>query len=306
MSGEGLSEGVIKKYVKAGEIAKKVREEALRIAKPGMKLLDLADYIENRIRELGGEPAFPANLSLNSIAAHYTPVIDDDQVIPENAVLKIDLGVHVDGYIADTATTISFNPAFESLLEASRKALERAIDIVKPGVKASDVGKVIEDTIVSYGFKPIRNLTGHSIDRFMIHAGLSIPNFWDRSASWRFTDGVYAIEPFATTGVGFVREGSVATIFSLRTGKPRSRLSLFEKKVVEWIWGTRRSLPFCERWLKGVIESSTSGIRNVISMLLRKGIVNIYPILVEKSNGVVAQFEHTILIHGREVIVTTL
>ncbi|WFO76282.1 type II methionyl aminopeptidase [Desulfurococcaceae archaeon MEX13E-LK6-19] len=300
-----MDEDIIKKYVKAGDIAKRVRTEAAKKSKPGMKLVELANYIEQRIRELGGEPAFPVNLSVNNIAAHYTPVIDDEATIPDNAVLKIDIGVHVDGYIADTAISVTFNPAYESLLEASEKALERALEIVKPGVKVSEIGKIIEETIVSMGYKPIRNLTGHSMDRYIIHSGLTIPNYWDKSAGWRLTNGAYAIEPFATTGIGLVREDNVVTIFSLRTGKPRTRLSFTEKKIVDYVWNTRKRLPFCERWLKSMV-SSLDGLRNTISGLIRKGVVTVYPVLVEKTNGIVAQFEHTILISGKDVIVTTL
>ena len=147
----------IKKLKEAGRIAKIVREEAAKIAKPGMKLLELAELIEKRIRELGGEPAFPVNLSLNEVAAHYTPVVDDKITIPDNSILKIDIGVHVDGYIADTATTVTFNPALEGLVEATSRALEKALEVVKPGIRANEIGKVIEETIknvvMKYGEK---------------------------------------------------------------------------------------------------------------------------------------------------------
>ncbi len=297
-----LSEEDVRMYIRAGEIAKRVREEAVRYAKPGMKLLDLAEFIENRIRELGGEPAFPANLSINSIAAHYTPVLDDDSVILEDSVLKIDIGVHVDGYIADTAATVSFSPVYEPLIEASRNALERVIEVLRPGIKASEIGRVIEETIKSYGFKPIRNLSGHSIDRYMIHSGYSIPNYGDRWVRWSLSEGVYAIEPFATNGVGLVREDIVATIFSIKSIK--QRLSIREKKVVDYIWRSRRSLPFCERRLKNLV-GSVEGIRSILRILINKGVLHVYPVLIEKGNGIVSQFEHTIVIYGRDVIVTT-
>ncbi len=300
-----LSEEDIKKYIKAGSIAKNVREEVYRVVKPGTRLYDIAEYVENRIRELGGEPAFPTNISINDIAAHYTPSIDDRQVIPDNSVVKIDLGVHVDGYIADTAVTISFNPAYEPLLEASEKALEKALDIIRPGIKLSEIGRVIEDTITSYGYKPIRNLMGHSIDRYLIHSGVSIPNYYEKSVETKLVDGVYAIEPFATNGVGLVGEGSVVTIFSLIGYRPRARLTSVEKKIVNWVWSTRKTLPFCERWLRH-LAASVDGLRNAIGALIRRGLLHVYPILVEKKHGIVSQFEHTVVIYGREVIVTTM
>ncbi len=298
-----LSDEAIDKLIKAGKIAKTVREEAARIVKPGMKLYDLAEHVERRIRELGGEPAFPTNLSINEVAAHYTPLINDELTVPDNAVIKIDIGVHVDGYIADTATTVSFNPIYESLLEATRKALESALAVLKPGIRAKDIGYVIESTIEKYGYKPIRNLTGHSIDRYIIHSGKSIPNFNDIFSRWKLEDGVYAIEPFATNGVGLVKEGDIATIYSIR--KKRGRLTIYEKKLFDRIWNERRTLPFCERWYKDMF-SSIDGLRNTIKMLERHGVIISYPILIERSGGTVAQFEHTFIVNGDEIIVTTL
>lgn len=291
--------------MKAGEIAKKVRNYAEKYVKPGMKLLDIAERLESLIRELGGEPAFPVNISINEIAAHYTPTINDETTVPENALVKIDIGVHVDGFIADTATSITFNPIHEPLVEASRKALEKALSVIKPDIRAYEIGRIIEETIRSMGFQPIRNLAGHSIDKYVIHSGLSIPNHFDKTASWKLKAGAYAIEPFATTGIGLVKEDSVITILGLKPGKLRVRLSNNEKKVVDFIWSTRRSLPFCERWLKHMF-SSVLGLRGVLSSLIRKGMLITYPVLVEKTKGIVSQFEHTILINGKEIIVTTL
>ncbi len=298
-----LDDEAIDKLIRAGRIAKIVREEAAKMVKPGMKLVDLAEHIENRIRELGGEPAFPTNLSINEIAAHYTPLINDETIVPDNAVIKIDIGVHIDGYIADTATTVAFNPVYEPLLEATRKALEAALSILKPGIKVKEIGYIIETTIESYGYKPIRNLTGHSIDRYIIHSGKSIPNFNDIFSRWKLEDGVYAIEPFATNGVGLVREGEAKTIYSIK--KRRSRLTVYERKLFEKIWSERRTLPFCERWYRDMF-SSIDGLRNTIKMLERHGVILSYPILVERGEGIVVQFEHTIVVNGDEIIVTTL
>ncbi len=299
----GFNDEEIKKLLEAGRIARIVREEAARTAKPGMKLLELAEFIEGRIRELGGEPAFPANLSINEVAAHYTPAINDELVIPDDAVLKIDLGVHVDGYIADTAVTVSFNPLYEGLLEASRKALENALETVKPGIRVSEVGKVIEDTIKSMGYKPIKNLTGHSIGRWLIHSGKSIPNYHDRLARWRLEEGVYAIEPFATDGAGFVSEGNIVTIYSLLP-LHKGRYTRKELIVYKKIWSERRTLPFTERWYRDLFET-VEGLRNTLKLMMNHRLVHGYPILIERGRGMVAQFEHTFIIHNGEVIVTT-
>ncbi len=299
-----LPSEAIEKLVAAGRIAREVREEAVRVAEPGMSVLELAERVENRIRELGGEPAFPVNISINDVAAHYTPILGDTLTIPDNSVVKIDIGVHIDGYIADTAATVAFNDKYSELLEASREALENALCVIRPGIAAWEIGFVIEETIRKHGFKPIYNLTGHSIDRYMIHSGKSIPNYTDRSMDWVLSDGVYAVEPFATTGTGFVRETSLVTIFALRTGRPRARLSSIERRVINDLWRTRRGLPFAERWLRKY-SRSIDGVRTIIGSLLRHGALITYPVLIEAPGAMIAQFEHTFVISGDKVIVTT-
>lgn len=296
-----LEEEALAKLIKAGEIAKRVREEAERLVKPGARLLELAEYIENRIRELGGDPAFPVNIGINEIAAHYTPVPNDELTIPDGSVVKIDIGVHVDGYIADTATTVALNPAMEPLVEASRRALERALSVVRPGARLSEVGRVVEETISSMGFKPIRNLSGHSIDRYTIHAGVSIPNYNELLSRKKFEEGVYAIEPFATNGIGLVEEGGEATIYALRIGrKPRApeALSLYNAII-----GERKGLPFAERWY---VRRFGSSLRTALYYLSKSGALISYPVLVERGRGLVSQFEHTVILTGKDVIITTL
>jgi len=298
-----LNEDALKKLLEAGRIARIVREEASRLAQPGTKLLDLANFIEQRIRELGGEPAFPANLGVNEIAAHYTPIPGDDLVIPESSVLKIDIGVHVDGYIADTAVTITFNPAYEGLVEATRKALEKAIEVLKPDVRASDVGRVIEETVKSCGYKVIKNLSGHSIDRYTIHSGVSIPNYNEVFNRARLSEGVYAIEPFATNGYGLVVSSPQITIYALKSYGKKA-LPESAKKLADRVWSERKTLPFCERWYVNTF-SSIEELNDSLKMLEKKGMLIKYPVLIEKARGVVSQHEHTVVITGKDVIVTT-
>ncbi len=294
-----ISEEVVEKYLRAGSIASRVRREAESLVRPGLSLVKLAEAIEERIRELGGQPAFPVNISINDVAAHYTPIPEDQSVIPDSSVVKIDIGVHVDGYIADTATTITFNPAYEPLLESAEKALESALKVISNGVSVNYVGKAIEDSIRMRGFKPVRNLTGHSIDRFVIHSGVSIPNYNDHRAKHRLIDGVYAIEPFATNGEGFVKDSPTTVIYSLR-GAPKQRDELLKK-----LWETYRTLPFCLRWLSKTLEGIDSAQR-ALKELAARGRLHAYPVLIEVSGGLVSQCEHTVLINGREVVVTTI
>lgn len=298
-----LSEDAISKLIKAGRIAKMAIDYASKVTKPGMKLIDIATSIENYIREHGGDPAFPVNIGVNSIAAHYTPVYNDQTVLPDNSIVKIDIGVHVDGYIADTAITMTFNPVYEGLLESCRKALEKALGVVHPGMRVSEVGRILEEVIKSYGYKPIKNLSGHGIDRYTIHSGVVVPNYNDILNRHRFENGVYAIEPFATTGVGLVKEGNLVTIYALKTGI--RNLPFRAREFYEIVYNKRRGLPFTTRWyIQG--EDDLRKVQEAIEGLRRSRSLVEYNILVEREGGLVSQFEHTIIITKNEVIITTI
>ena len=301
-----MDEDVVKKYIEAGRIARIVRDEAVKLIEAGRRLIDVCEYAENRTRELGAAPAFPCNISVNEIAAHYSPLVGDESTIPEGAVVKLDIGVHVDGYIADTAVTVSLDDKWAPLLEAVEEALSRAIELVKPGVKFAEVGKAIENAITSRGFKPISNLGGHSLARYTIHAGESIPNAYDVLARGRFSAGkAYAIEPFGTNGAGLVYEGDLVTIYALVRTSLRRRLDQRARRVLEAIKERFKTLPFNERWLVDV-EQNVDALRKSLKKLARMGYLVQYPVLIEKGRGIVAQFEHTVVITGSgEVIVTT-
>lgn len=297
-----LSDDALNKLIKAGEIAKQALKYAEKIVKPGARLLDIASSIESYIVEHGGKPAFPVNIGVGYIAAHYTPIPGDELSIPDATVVKIDIGVHVDGYIADTAMTISFNPVYDSLLEATRRALEKALEVVRPGVRASEIGRVVEEVIRSHGYKPIKNLSGHSIDRYSIHSGVVIPNYNDVFNIYRLNPGVYAIEPFASNGAGLVEELDQVTIYALRTcRKPPSETMDFYNRV----YSERQSLPFTPRWfIVNPVEKET--VYSYLRSLSRAKCLVEYPVLVEKNRGIVAQFEHTVVVTRKDVIITTI
>ncbi len=299
-----MNDEIFEKYVKAGEIAQKIKAYALHITKPGTKLLDIATKLEELIRSYGGEPAFPVNISINEVAAHYTPKPMDAASIPENSVVKIDIGVHVDGYIADTAITISFNDKYSRLLEACEEALNKALAMVKPGIRFSEIGRIVESIIKSYGYKPIYNLSGHSLERYQIHAGQIIPNYSDMFNFGKFRDGeAYAIEPFATDGLGFVRDSEEVTIYSLiYNAKRLRRLSTQAREFYEKVYSMRRELPFALRWFN---FQSMEQLNSVLRDLKRNGVLREYPVLIEKNNGKVVQFEETIVIYKNTVFITT-
>ncbi|HYX71417.1 MAG TPA: M24 family metallopeptidase, partial [Nitrososphaera sp.] len=190
-------------YLKAGKIAAEVRERARKKYHVGLTLFEICESVEAQIRSLNAEPAFPVNTSLNETAAHYTAEPNDGTSVKEGDVLKIDIGVHIDGYIADTAVTVCYDPKYEALVSTAEMALGEAVRIAKANTKATDIGRVIEATITKFGFKPIQNLSGHSLQQYTIHAGKSIPNIWTRGSSFSLlTNEAYAIEPFITTRDG--------------------------------------------------------------------------------------------------------
>lgn len=284
-----------KKLLQAGKIAREVLQFMKSEAKPGVKLLDLANKADGKIFALGGKPAFPINLSLNHIAAHYTPAMNDETVFTEHDVLKIDVGVHIDGFIADTACTVGFE---KELIRASEEALDAAIRVCRPGVKVSEIGKEVERVIKSYdGYSPITNLSGHSLEQYNLHSGLNIPNYNNKSNVMLNDGDVIAIEPFATTGVGKIKEGKPSGIFKLENPKPVR--SMEARKLMMFIEGKYRTLPFARRW----IASMPANLLN-LSILEKEGVLHQYPELPEESRGLVSQAEHTVIVEDRPVVTT--
>lgn len=289
---------IIEKYRKAGKILSEVRSEAVKKVKKGESLFSAAGFIENLIREKGGEPAFPVNISRNDEAAHATPGFNDRAVFGEDMV-KLDIGVHIDGYIADTAVTVDLS-GNEKLVEAAEAALNRAIEFIHAGVNTSDIGGVIEDTISSFGFKPIINLTGHGLAQYIQHAPPSIPNKRMPHSVVLKEGDIVAIEPFATNGAGKIHNAGNAEIYHVVSQKPvrhpsaRALLKDIEKY---------RTLPFAKRWLKG-ISSSVHSVDFALLQLVKAGIIEPYPILKEIEGGLISQAEHTIIVtkEGCEVI----
>lgn len=277
--------------VKAGRIAARVLREACQLVKPGVKVVTICARSERRIIELGGRPAFPCNVSTNEVAAHYTSPRGDESVIPDFGLVKIDVGVHVDGYIADTARTVDIDGTLNGFVEATDDALNEAIATMKPGVSVDEVGGVIERTIRAYGLNPVRELTGHSLGRFVLHGGKQIPNYPAGSSTRIEAGEVYAIEPFATSGRQ-VGDSKYVYIFSNTKREPH--LEGTTERLYQYLKKKYGYLPFASRW----IGTTQSGIDLIgeIRKLMKLGAIRGYPVLVEKSNRPVSQSEHTVFV----------
>ncbi|NPA22704.1 MAG: type II methionyl aminopeptidase [Crenarchaeota archaeon] len=291
---------------KVGEIVHRTLNRSLNIARPGMKVLDLCEDLESYIRSQGARPAFPVNVSINDVAAHYTAKIDDDLTIPEKSVVKIDVGAHIDGLIVDAAVTVSFDPIYENLLKAALEALKTVRHVLKHGVPVRKIGAAIEKTIKLHGFKPIENLTGHLIRRYELHAGKSIPNVDNGDERHVLEGEIYAIEPFATNGAGVVVDYPTYTIYRLQTTSAK-QLKKAQKKygnIINDIVQVNDHLPFTPRWLKDKYHN----INELINKLVEENILYAYPMLVEEKHGYVSQFEDTFIVlsNGCEELAHTI
>jgi methionyl aminopeptidase len=279
----------------AGRILARVRDEAASHVEVGASHLELAEWAEQRIRELGGRPAFPVNISIDEEAAHATPSADDDATFGEE-MINLDLGVSIDGWLADTAVTVdlSGNP---DLAEAPAEALEAALDVIEAGVTTGEVGAAIEEVIDGYGYNPVVNLTGHGLGHYEQHTSPNIPNRAVEQGTELEAGQVLAIEPFATDGRGKVREGSEEEIFALeREGSIRDRNA---RQALEQITDEFKTLPFATRWLD--VSRASMALRR----LQRQDIVHGYPVLKERDGCLVSQKEHTIIVTEDGCEVTT-
>lgn len=330
-----LSEEELETYREVGKIASEVREKALDMVETGQKLLVIAEEVEDLIREKGAESAFPCNLSLNEKSAHYSPPAEDDTEIEEGDLLKIDIGAHIDGYIADTATTVwvegeeesepdeeeseekSESKADESeggvenekeeepkgreMVRAVDQVLEDAIEAVKPGIDVGELGAVIEESAKEFGYEPINNLTGHNLKQWSLHGGISIPNVEKDTGDELEEGDVIALEPFITDGKGEVEDSPEVYIFrTMEGGQVSGRMALQTLRKIKSNYG---SLPFAERWL--MRDLSKIRLQMTLRELLASEAIHPYYVLKEVEDGQVAQAEHTMIVTEDGCEVTT-
>jgi len=290
-----MKEDVFEKYRDAGVLAAKILRSSSQRIHIGASYLDLVESIEEQVKEEGAELAFPLNLSLNEDAAHDTASPGDVRVFTKGDVAKLDLGVQLDGYIADTATTIDLGNN-SLLLEASEQALESALKLVRPGATSGELGAAIQKEIESRGYRPISNLTGHGLDRYILHGQPTIPNVGISGGVVLEEGMVFAIEPFATTGSGHVGEKTRKEIYSQVSQKPvripAARTIL--KKVKD-----RHGLPFARRWL------NEKKLDITLPALVRSQVLHVYPVLSDIPGSLVSQHEHTVIVTSDGCIVTT-
>ena len=293
----------------AAEAHRQTRKYVQSWIKPGMKMIDIAEKLEACSRQMIKENglaaglAFPTGLSLNNCAAHYTPNAGDETVLQYDDVCKIDFGTHVNGHIIDCAWTVSFNPKYDKLLEAVKAATNAGIKEAGIDVRLCDLGETIQEMMESYEVeldgktyqvKPIRNLNGHSIAPYRIHAGKSVPIVKGGEATRMEEGELYAIETFGSTGKGVVHDDMECSHYMknyevghvpLRLPKAKSLLNTIQKN-----FGT---LAWCRRWLDRAGETKyLIALKNLIDA----GVVDPYPPLCDIKGCYTAQYEHTIIL----------
>ncbi|HLC72091.1 MAG TPA: type II methionyl aminopeptidase [Candidatus Nanoarchaeia archaeon] len=278
-------------WIKSGKISAEAREYGKTLCIPGAKIIDIADKVEKKIMELGGKPAFPVDISINTMAAHYCPFVDDPILLQKGDLVKLDLGTHIDGHVTDTAVTIEVGGTekYKKMREAVHAAIESAIAVVKPGVTAGQIGAAIEQAIKSYGYNPIKNLCGHGVGDYEVHTKPTIPNYDNKDPTKLVVGQRIAIEPFVTDGEGMIKDGKPSGIYALVNQKP-VRLD-GARKMIQHIMKEWKTLPFTVRWVKHI-----PNYQFLLNYLEKEGVIMQYGQLPERSGGMVTQEEHTIMV----------
>ncbi len=285
--------------LEAGRVSKEAKLRGAEMVADGVLLLDVAEEIEGVFRKRGLRPAFPTCISIDHIAAHYSPTHDDTLRFRRGNVVKLDLGAQRDGWIADTAITVEVGTRnWSRLIEASELALQTAIEAVHPGVETRLLGEGIRRAIEANGYKPIRNLTGHTIERYVLHAGKSVPNI-PHGHDTLLEGDVVAIEPFSSSGAGEVDGRRTGNIYRVLRTKPLKRPDL--DAFLKQLSAEFKTLPFAERWAYRLDPKAPT----LLNALLRAGAVMTYPALIDVGAGIVAQTEHTMIVAADGTVVTT-
>jgi methionyl aminopeptidase len=290
-------------YYASGRITRKLRSLVKETVRPGMGYVETCEWVEKEIVARGGAPAFPTGIGVNQVTAHYAPQEADASKFLESDVIKVDFGVHVDGYVTDTAVTVTFNPEYEFLVEAAERTLNAAVGTLKGERRVGEIGREIRREASRLGFKTIENLTGHTIERYTVHAGKSIPNLFVQNMPSLKDSEVFAVEPFLTLGsaAGYVIDSGTETIFSLLARKSTGAKELDE--FASKVWDERKTLPFTPRWY--VSAYGREKLDRIVRELVRRRLMRGYPTLVEASAKPVAQFEHTMAFESGALVVLT-
>jgi len=296
-----MKEQYKKDFIRAGAIAREVRAYGKSLILPGASYNAVIAQILAKIKDLGAIPAFPPQMALDDVAAHFLPHPGTDIQFSKQ-VVKLDVGICYNGAIGDCAVTIDLSGKYQHLIHAAELALLNAEKILKVGLPIREIGKVIESTMHTLGLKPVKNLCGHGLGRYIIHTSPSIPNCDDKSNGILKAGMTFAIEPFATDGKGLIYESGHPTLFSfVKNGSVQSEGA---KKLLKKI-SSFQGLPFSFHEILSE-EIPLMQAKLALNELMALGIIIGYPPLVEEGHGMIAQAENSVLIDERgKVFITT-
>ena len=294
-------------YRQAGKITYEIFEEIKSQIQPGVKIIEICNKVNDLIYKKGAKPSFPCIIAINNIITNYTSPNEDETVIPENSVIKFDLGTHINGFIANKAETLCFNDEYKTLVEASQKAYETAIELVREGTEISMLGVAVEDTVRDFGYLPIRDLSGYQLDRFQLHGDKSIPNIklpYSKTDSVMEVDEVYAFDTFATTGSGASHQDSSKIYISMLKPNRVPLRSTKSRNIRNYIFKEYFTLPFAERWLVENSEFHPARVRLTLRELKKfNGIIE-FPVLSDSKDSFISQYKNTFYVtkDGYQVI----
>lgn len=287
------TEDMYDSIIKASIIHKNVRKNLRNMLVPGVKIYDISRTINNMIRTytndigLNGGIAFPPTVSVSNVMAHYSPQKNNNIIVTSNDNIKIDFGVHVNGWSVDSAFSCYFNSDHSILHSATKEALDAAIKTIGIDSLISTVGETIQEIIESYEIlyknktyqlKVVNNLGGHKIEQYNLHAFPSIGNKRSRSNN-RFNEGLYAVEPFVSILNDTFTEGNIMNNYRLRD-KNHSLYKIFNNMI------------FSDYHLE---------YYNITTLKKDKSIL-IYPPLIGHDNDMICQYEHTMYIDENRTI----
>jgi methionyl aminopeptidase len=200
---------------RAGRIVRMVIRAMEKALRPGVTTGELDAVAGTVLREQGAVSApkivygFPGDvlISVNDEVVHGIP---GERVIQPGDLVKLDVTVEKDGYVADAAVTVAVPPSTERArrLEAcARAAFAKAMEVARVGNRVNDIGRAVEAEVRRRGFRVLRDLNGHGIGR-TIHEEPSIPNYFDPRLTRRLTEGlVITVEPIIGETTGTWVEG---------------------------------------------------------------------------------------------------
>jgi methionyl aminopeptidase len=282
---------------KAGNIANEVKKFLKPKVKIGTNVSSLVEAAESKIIELAGNWAFPVNVSINNIAAHYTsPIKDDGLTINEGDIVKVDLGVHIEGFIVDTAFSVNLSndPLLENIIQATEVAIEAAKNLAKPEVNTRVIGKKTEDIVKGFGYNPIKELGGHQIERWTVHGKKQLPELGSQGGDIIEEGDVFAVEIFASTGEGSIHNTNYSYIYEVNPYAGRVPLRRkTSKQILGHINKNYKTLPFAERWLA---KEFRLGVAFGLQELIQQGKLKVHYVLSEQKGAYVSQSEETIMI----------